>query len=395
MYKFVKEKNNEAVLGENDIDLIEEKLNVKFPKILRDFYLQYNGAYIKECNFEMYDMEFIVLDLYALSYGTMSVEKVMDYDKENESIPNEYYPLAQDDVNTYYWDRNNGKVYYYMIDNAEHPIEICDSVEKFFEILNDSCDKKIKVKGNNKNIPNPYLEAAGSASIDKNTKIDPEKILKYNGKFATYCILSCLVIIIISLLLIPFTDSVSLIIAIVSVIPLAMFLIIDVINRIKTYKALKNNDIKILNSELENAIKLKDIEVYLTDNYIICNMAFLSITKYTDIDWIYLDIFKGRVQQKALVSQAQKISGVPLVAYVKKGKKVRVANAKTNQNLNMILGFVFKNNNKALIGYDYDNIKKYEKINSKLKNKNFIESILLYTFLVLIFIGIVYYNFIK
>lgn len=120
---------------------VEEKLNTKFPKILVDYYLKYKYTDIKENYFKVHDLEFSVDFLILLKYANVNFEKVIAWDEGNEYIPNTFIPLAKDtDDMDYYWDASTGKVYYLSIENVEHPIPICDSVEAFFEILNNSCD---------------------------------------------------------------------------------------------------------------------------------------------------------------------------------------------------------------------------------------------------------------
>ena len=52
-------------------------------------------------------------------------------------------PLAEDeDGEHFYWDSKTGKVCFICRENVENPIPICNSVEAFIELLNNSCEPK-------------------------------------------------------------------------------------------------------------------------------------------------------------------------------------------------------------------------------------------------------------
>jgi len=148
MFNFIKKENEKARITEEYIGNIEKKLDIKFPTVLREYYLQHNGAEIEECSFEMYDIEFSVLSICDF-YGTMTVEKIIENDLRNDDIPNECYPIAEDDINRYYWNTADDKIYYYEKDEEE-PTVICESIEAFFEILNKSFDKMVTIPNLNK-----------------------------------------------------------------------------------------------------------------------------------------------------------------------------------------------------------------------------------------------------
>lgn len=137
MFNFVKEDNPKSKVSVEYIDEFQKKYNLSFPKILKDYYLQHNGADIQECSFQKKGFDFCVTMLRDLNYGILPIEKILEYNKNNEAIPNTFIPLALDfDDDDYYWDSKDGKVYYLCTDNVEHPIPLFDSVEEFFDTLN-------------------------------------------------------------------------------------------------------------------------------------------------------------------------------------------------------------------------------------------------------------------
>ena len=395
MFKFIKVENEEFKITEEYVKSIENKLNIKFPKVLREFYLEHNGAEIKECNFLLYNMEFLVCSICNLKYGSLPVEKILEYDSKNEYIPNECYPIAEDDINTYYWNTKDDKVYYYMNDNIEHPIEICKSVEEFFKILNDCAEGTVEIKNSEGNRPNPYASVVDAATIEDKENINPEEVLKYNNKHIKISILILLVLIIVCILLIKISDSLSLILAFMLGIYAILFIILDIINRIKTKKALSKYDINELREELlgKEVKKLKGIETYLTNNYIISNSKYLKITRYDEIDWIYLSRARGTASQQAITNIAYKYGGTPLVAYLKDGKFVNVALVKNAGHINAIFNKVSEKNKNSLIGNSEENIKKYADINKRYNIKLKSDKIIAYSIIILIIIAFIYYLF--
>lgn len=139
MFDFISYDTKEKNVTPEYIDELEGKLNIKFPDILRKFYTNHNMAELAEFAFMIHDLEFSVEFIMPLLYGNMHVEKILSLNEDNKYIPKTFIPLAEDvDGENFYWDSSNGKVYYLSLENVENPIPICDSVERFFEILNDS-----------------------------------------------------------------------------------------------------------------------------------------------------------------------------------------------------------------------------------------------------------------
>jgi len=152
MFKFITNENEKAKVTEEYVDSIEKKLNIKFPEILREYYLKHNGANIKECSFKIAGIDKFSLDIIIpLKYGTTPLEKEYKWVLGNEYISNEHIPLACDILGeNFYWNSKSGKVYYISQGNVENPILVCNSVEEFFEILNKSFDKMVTIPNLNK-----------------------------------------------------------------------------------------------------------------------------------------------------------------------------------------------------------------------------------------------------
>ena len=79
---------------------------------------------------------------------------------------------------------------------------------------------------------------------------DVKKILKYNGKFILICNVILIICTIISLLLVNVTDSLSLVFTWVFGFHLLIFLIIDIVNRLRSMIALKKYNLNEIKEEL-------------------------------------------------------------------------------------------------------------------------------------------------
>lgn len=139
-FKFLHTEKPEKYVSNSYIDSVEQKYGIKFPEVLRAYYSEHNGAVMEETPFVMHNIEFCVEFIIPLKHGNINVEKLLGFYKDDKYFPNGFIPLAEDtDGDDYYWDSNDGRVYYLSMGNADNPIPIARSVEEFFEILNASC----------------------------------------------------------------------------------------------------------------------------------------------------------------------------------------------------------------------------------------------------------------
>lgn len=395
MYKFIKSEEQYKKITTNYIDEIENKFNIKFPNILKEYYLNYNCAEEKECTFKVrgIDEDFVLDFIIPLKYGNCNLEKEYEWVLKNDYISNKYIPLAYDiDSNMYYWDSKNGKVYYISNENVENPILICNSVDEFFDILNRCCEETITISNLNES-KNP------TASLETNVhnNYDANKILKYNGKFIFKCNLILIVCIILSLFFMSTTDGLSAIIAVVFTVWLLVFTVIDIINRIISSIALKRYNLDEVKKEIldKKSRKIEGLDTYLTDNYIVSNSKTIKITKYSDIVWTYLARPMGTIYQQGTIGTAYRLSENPVIAHLKNGKRVTIALVKNSNQLNEIFTKITNKNKEVLVGETAENIKRYENINKNFKIKNKTATIMLIVLFLLIIVGFIYVNFIK
>ena len=140
MYKFIRERHQEYAITENDIREVEERFGIVFPKVLRDFYLEYNGDSIKDSCFSVNGNEYTVDDMHYIKIkGRPSVEFVLQLEREDGYIPSNLVAFAYDcGGESYYWSMDDGKVYFIDTEEIENIIFVCDSIEEFFKLLEEA-----------------------------------------------------------------------------------------------------------------------------------------------------------------------------------------------------------------------------------------------------------------
>lgn len=139
MYLFIDRENEKAKVPLDQINQLENHWGLVFPDALKEYYIQHNGAVIHECSFQRYGMDFCLVRFFTINYGTNPLEKHYFNARRNSAVPKSFVPFALDeDEDFYYWDSENGKIYYLSLENVENPIELCDSMSAFIKILNAS-----------------------------------------------------------------------------------------------------------------------------------------------------------------------------------------------------------------------------------------------------------------
>ena len=140
MYKFIREYGREYLVNEKEIRAIEEMLDISFPPILKKFYINYNGARIYLCQFWVDGYEYEISELVYLKYGKCSLENVIKNDREDNIIPYNMIPIANNrGGDYYYWDALSENVFLYYCDDIENPIFICDNINTLFKIMDNNC----------------------------------------------------------------------------------------------------------------------------------------------------------------------------------------------------------------------------------------------------------------
>lgn len=140
-FNFIKQKKEEYHITEEEIVCIEERYNIKFPQILKSYYILHNGDTVKLCRFTIDDYEYSIAKIVQLKSGTATFEHIVDNDREDGIIGENMMPVARNEGGDYfYWDKVSEKVFLFLCDDIENHIYICDNIEDLFKLMNNSCD---------------------------------------------------------------------------------------------------------------------------------------------------------------------------------------------------------------------------------------------------------------
>lgn len=180
MYKFMKETSKKfEKVSEDEIKRVENKYNIRFPEVIRNYYLEYNIEYIRTVYFHAGingNKEFGVHGINEFK----NVEKYKDIEIKEGWTHDGFYPFAYDEGgNTYYWSSIDGKVFLLYNDDIENEIFVCNSVKEMFKLMEDKIDsilfgqkdyyndtlKKEKTICDNEN--SNYIEINNKALINK------------------------------------------------------------------------------------------------------------------------------------------------------------------------------------------------------------------------------------
>lgn len=141
MYKFIKD---DSVSIGNITDILadfEKKYGIIIPDALKDYYIGNNDSKIQLCHFTVDGYKCEVSKIIPIVSSGLSVEKIVENNRVDGFINENLYPLAINrGGDTYYWDSRTENVYLLLSDDIENPFKICNSINEFWDILND-CHK--------------------------------------------------------------------------------------------------------------------------------------------------------------------------------------------------------------------------------------------------------------
>ena len=137
MYNFVKGQEGKHDDSLKMISILEEKYHIKFPAELKDYYYKYDGEKINLVITESNGYECEIAKIVPIIADKMTFETIVENDRMDGFVPNNFYPIARDrGGNYYYWENETEKVYLLIVDDIEHPFMVADSINNFFVKLN-------------------------------------------------------------------------------------------------------------------------------------------------------------------------------------------------------------------------------------------------------------------
>ena len=149
--KIIYEKNSGYDVSEEDLNRIEHKYSFKFPQVLRQYYLSYNGAALKDLYaYGIPNERFGLHDIYPVKYkwdysqgnkvmpvlaDVGQMERSYEWSKDfPEVVDNDLVLFANDaGGGQYFWQKNTDAVFYLYHEDIDDLIPAFDSVDAFFE----------------------------------------------------------------------------------------------------------------------------------------------------------------------------------------------------------------------------------------------------------------------
>lgn len=137
MFEFLKGREKNCEESIKKIRELEKKFSISFPNELVEFYSMYDGEKFELRKIDVKGYECEVAKIVPIIADKMFFESIVENDRADGFIPNDYYPLARDrGGNIYYWKAATYEVFLVFCDDYENPYKIADSVKDFFLKLN-------------------------------------------------------------------------------------------------------------------------------------------------------------------------------------------------------------------------------------------------------------------
>lgn len=139
--------HSEKPINDRDLDDSERLMNAKIPLQLRNFMLEHNGGMPENDAFLDDDGEWVAIhELIPIKYykeSSNNKNRLMPYIAmdlwERKLIPKNFLPFAIDCGGNYFCiDLNNGKIYYYTLDDWSDNLSVTDNQSKSTNYLCDS-----------------------------------------------------------------------------------------------------------------------------------------------------------------------------------------------------------------------------------------------------------------
>ncbi|MGB4091478.1 MAG: SMI1/KNR4 family protein [Ruminococcus flavefaciens] len=142
MFRFLEDEIDNREQSSERITYLEKKYDIVFPDILRQLYARTDSNSMKMCEIEVDGVTYVAANLVTLIDGDIDFEYAADDSRDEPMcnfVPSDWYPLAYDNSGNYfYWSSNTHQVYFLDTENVDKQVLMSDSIEAFFELLNNS-----------------------------------------------------------------------------------------------------------------------------------------------------------------------------------------------------------------------------------------------------------------
>lgn len=121
----------------NEIELLQNKYSITFPEQFVKYHVNEKFSDLTNKPFYIEDVSFDVDYFYPiLSDESLTLEKILEYDREDGFISENMIAIARDEGgDRYYWDSISQNIYYVRCEDVDHPRVIAENINAFFNLI--------------------------------------------------------------------------------------------------------------------------------------------------------------------------------------------------------------------------------------------------------------------
>jgi len=138
-FSFVNDVVDAVPVSEEEISSLERLYGIRFPELLRSYYMTLNGCALKRMHLFIEDYEYSVRCILPIIHGGLTMEKLKKRIRGSEVISESLFPVADDySGGMILWDSLSGKISYVTGNDGTEPEYIFASIDEMFEAMNEA-----------------------------------------------------------------------------------------------------------------------------------------------------------------------------------------------------------------------------------------------------------------
>ena len=141
-FDFIRNIEKASPVREPQIIAVERAFNIRFPEVLREYYMKANGCYTRNFSLDLEAFIYEVNCVLPIAGPPLTVEKLKRRIMDNPDIPASFFPIAVDyGSGIYFWDSLTGEVWYVRDTDGTRPNRLFSSVDEMFMAMNEAVTK--------------------------------------------------------------------------------------------------------------------------------------------------------------------------------------------------------------------------------------------------------------
>lgn len=142
MFDFVNAQSTGNPVPESYIAEIEKRFGVRFPAVLRRYYLEHNGQAFPRIRLLIDGDVHTVNRISELKRPGLSLEELLKRQRMQDFPARQMLPFAEDHIDgIYYLHTETGMVWFSTLEEEDDFLPVCRGIERFFEILDTASEK--------------------------------------------------------------------------------------------------------------------------------------------------------------------------------------------------------------------------------------------------------------